>query len=443
MDRLDSHNTTTEPIDYTVLVQAEQGLVSRRIFIDSDIYQQELARVFGRSWLFLCHDSQLQQPGDFFCTYMGEDPVLVTRAKDGQIRAFLNSCRHRGMKVCRADEGNTEAFTCSYHAWTYASDGRLIGVPHYKEAYFEELDRAQWGLVPVAQLDAYRGLIFATWDATAPTLDEYLGDMKYYIDLQFGRRPGGTEVIPGTHKWQIPCNWKFAADNFVGDLYHAPYSHGSAVKVQGRTQASHRRRAVTMQVSPGGGHGMGVHRPDLDDSRGALPAIVEDYIRATRPEVAQHLSHDQAYRVAPVHSTIFPNFSFLNNGTIRVWHPKGPEKMEVWAWVVVEKDAPPEVKRAMLRNAQYNFSVSGIFEQDDGENWNQCSASNRGYIGRQQDFNYQMGLGHEERMEEFPGQRGFAFSEINQRGFYKRWREMMLLDTWDELRPGLRSSGDQ
>ena len=154
MGMLDSHHTTTEPIDYTVLVQAEQGLVSRRIFIDPDIYQQELARVFGRCWLFLCHESQLQQPGDFFCTYMGEDPVLVTRAKDGQIRAFLNSCRHRGMKVCRADEGNTEAFTCSYHAWTYASDGRLIGVPHHKEAYYEELDRTQWGLVPVAQLDA-------------------------------------------------------------------------------------------------------------------------------------------------------------------------------------------------------------------------------------------------------------------------------------------------
>ena len=250
MDRLDSHHMTTEPIDYNELVQVEQGLVSRRLFIDPYIYEQELAQVFGRCWLFLCHESQLQHPGDFFCTYMGEDPVLVTRAKDGQLCAFLNSCRHRGMKVCRADEGNTEAFTCSYHAWTYANNGHLIGVPHYKEAYFEALDRTRWGLVPVAQLDIYRGLIFATWDPTAPTLDEYLGDMKYYLDLHFGRRPGGTEMIPGTHKWQMPCNWKFAADNFVGDLYHAPYSHGSAVKVQGRTVASSRRRAATMQVSP-------------------------------------------------------------------------------------------------------------------------------------------------------------------------------------------------
>ena len=92
-----------------------------------------------------------------------------------------------------------------------------------------------------------------------------------------------------------------------------------------------------------------------DKSKEVQLASVEDYIRATRPEVAEHLSYDQAYRVAPVHSTVFPNFSFLSNGTMRVWHPKGPEKMEVWAWVVVEKDAPPEVKQAILRNSQYNF----------------------------------------------------------------------------------------
>src|SRR5206468_3708798 len=108
----------------------------------------------------------------------------------------LNSCRHRGMKVCRADEGNTEAFTCSYHAWTYASDGRLIGVPHYKEAYFEELDRAQWGLVPVAQLDAYRGLIFATWDASAPALGgHHAGEPRWRA--RHGRAPPRSGRVQG------------------------------------------------------------------------------------------------------------------------------------------------------------------------------------------------------------------------------------------------------
>ena len=97
------------------LVDANKGLVSRRIFIEQDIYRQELERVFARCWLFLCHETQITQPGDFFSTYMGEDPVLVMRDTQGKVNAFLNVCRHRGNRVCRADTGNAASFTCAYH----------------------------------------------------------------------------------------------------------------------------------------------------------------------------------------------------------------------------------------------------------------------------------------------------------------------------------------
>ena len=92
--------------DVRGLANYEEGLLSRRIFSEQEIYQQELENIFAKTWLFLCHDSQIPNPGDFFSTYMGEDPVLVTRDQAGQVRAFLNVCRHRGNRVCRADSGN-------------------------------------------------------------------------------------------------------------------------------------------------------------------------------------------------------------------------------------------------------------------------------------------------------------------------------------------------
>src|SRR3954470_2375304 len=101
------------------LVDWEGGLISGRIFADSDIYEREIEQVFPRAWLFLAHESQLRRAGDFVATFMGADPILVVRQPDGSVRALLNACRHRGMPVCRADAGNARMFTCPFHGWTY------------------------------------------------------------------------------------------------------------------------------------------------------------------------------------------------------------------------------------------------------------------------------------------------------------------------------------
>jgi len=261
--------------DVSSLVDGERGLVSRRIFIEQDIYQQELEQIFARCWLFLCHESQIPKPGDFFSTYMGEDPVLVMRDTGGKVNAFLNICRHRGNRLCRADSGNASSFSCAYHGWTYGNDGHLMAVPNERDAYYGELDQSQWNLVPVAQLDIYKGLIFATFDPDAPSLLDYLGEMTWYLDVFFDRREGGVEVLEGTQKWAVPCNWKIPADNFVSDSYHIQWTHLSAILTSFSDVSTGRPIGSGSAVSVGNGHGVGAVGPT--DSIYPPESVLLDY----------------------------------------------------------------------------------------------------------------------------------------------------------------------
>ncbi|MDN5874368.1 MAG: Rieske 2Fe-2S domain-containing protein, partial [Sinobacteraceae bacterium] len=363
-----NNNSPWTPKAIHELVDLENGTLDPRIYCDDDLYEIELEQVFGRSWLFLAHRSQIPKPGDFLTTYMGEDPVLVTHRKDGSIGAFLNQCRHRGMKLCRLDHGNQRFFTCSYHGWSYDNKGNLVSVPSEKDGYCGKLDKSEWGAMPVPRLEEYRGLIFGCWDEDIPSLDDYLGDAKYYMDIMFNRSEAGTQALGGWHKWVIPCNWKFAAEQFCSDMYHAPLAHSSPVQAALPEGAPPEAAAWPSQglqwTSDERGHGTGFFT--ADDEQGLIGAIVgppvAKYLMQSRPRVAERLGEARATAVNGQHMTIFPSLSFLPGiNTLRVWHPRGPNEIEIWALTIVDADAPDDVKECWRKGIQRTFSHGGVF----------------------------------------------------------------------------------
>jgi hypothetical protein len=358
------------------------------------------------------------------------------------------------MKVCRYDEGNAAVFTCPYHGWSYGTDGRLVGVPFFREAYHSSLERAQWGLVEVAQLCNYKGAVFATWDASAPPFEEYLGDFARYLDLQldgWDGRPGQAEVLCGVEKWLVPCNWKFPAENFSGDTYHN-ISHRSVDLAGIGPSGSSRRDLGERNVSrklhvtiPDRGH-QTIHyvlpKDTLPPPAYQNAPVVAEYFRHCEEEKRRNLG--EMARLVGSPGEIFPNTALLSRQprTMAVWHPRGPHQTECWRWFFVDRDAPAEVK-SFLRDYYIRYSgPAGMTEQDDMENWNYAHAASRGVIARRHPYNYEQGIGTAVRDYEYQGLHvpgeviditEVQSSEQPARNFYRRWAEFMEAPDWDAL----------
>ena len=285
----------------------------------------------------------------------------------------------------------------------------------------------------MAQLESYKGLVFATFDPDAPPLPEYLGEMAWYLDAFFDRREGGIEVIGGMHKWVMPCNWKFPAENFGGDAYHVQWTHLSAIKTSFSTGVVTKSNATGTMLSPGHGHVVIAVGPnDVGDP--PVPEILA-YEAEIRPEVEKRLG-SRLGLINPIVGTVFPNFSMLRatSRTLRVWQPRGPDKTEVWSWIYVDKAAPPAIKEAFRLAGVRGFSPSGTFEQDDMDNWQECTRTCRGVVSRRYSLNTQMGLGHERFNEDLKAWTSdFRMSESNHRQFYRRWAQLMTADSWAKV----------
>jgi len=419
------------------LVDVENGTQSRRIFWEREIYELELERIFARCWLFLTHESQIPAYGDFIVTKMGEDEVFVARQQDGSIRAFLNQCRHRGMKLCMAEAGNARAFSCGYHGWAFGIDGELKSVPTEKESYGDWFDRAQWGLNPVAKVESYKGFIFGCMDPDAPSLVDYLGDAAFYMDIWAGV-PGGIEFLGPPSRSIIKANWKSPAENFVGDSYHVGWTHASAlVAMTGAQlpQSAFVGKEIGFQVTTRYGHGHGINM-----GPGSIllsPTCPDLFAWGDRRDAEMSaILGERAGKLYSRHwdGTLFPNCSYLiGTYVFKVWHPLGPDQVEIMTWAFAEKEMPDDMKKRIKAATHRVFGIAGMLEGDDIDSFEYIAVPNKGHVTRRGVMNCQMGMGTEREDPDLPGVHGDFMSEHAQRSYYRAWADCMSSASWAEL----------
>lgn len=429
-----------------LVVDGEERKISAKIMCDSHLFALESDRVFGHSWVFVAHESEIPQAGDFVTRHIGRDPVIVSRGRDGQVGVVLNSCSHRGSQVCAAESGNARTFRCPYHGWSYRGTGELVGVPAEREMYGRQLDRTRLGLKN-ARVGTYHSLVFATWDPDIPDLLTSLGDMAFYLDTVFGLTDEGMEVLGPPQRWVVNANWKFASDNFAADAYHVYTAHQSVATI-GLV------RAVSMADAQGtmanvadvaGGHAVGCNRlfEPGTPSDVALKSLVGMFRLPPESvaEIQKNLMSEQVEMLAtfpPGVGTIFPNFSWLRAPlpgdiggapapatTIRIWHPLAVDRTEVWSWALVHRGTSEQVRRDAGRAVARTFGSTGMLEADDAEIW---TLMQRGLSGSQGQTRWLRYLSRTDADPTWPGpgsaHTGFQ-TEDNQWHFYRRWAHLM------------------
>ncbi|MFC5134752.1 MULTISPECIES: aromatic ring-hydroxylating oxygenase subunit alpha [Haloferacaceae] len=420
---------------------SETGEIPTRIHNDSEIFELERDRVFGESWVFIGHESEIPEAGDYAKRYIADNPVIFVRDENDEIRVLFDACRHRGTTVVRAEQGNTTHFRCPYHNWTYKNTGELVGVPH-KEQCYQELDTCEYALQSPPQVDTYAGLVFACLSEDTPPLEEYLGDFRWYLDIAMNFAEGGLEVVGEPIRWEADTSWKIAADNFTGDAYHVPAAHKSTMDLDifpsDLTALAGNR--TSLDVIDCGGHSCSFSY--FEESPGGYPEeIYSD----------DHLSELQ-YKIAKNHvsivGTVFPNLSFnntLKNAdpdnreltkflTIRKWQPVAPDKTQIWNWILVPKNASEEFKEQAYDTGITTFSVSGNFEVDDFAVWDGITEAAGSSFTRRSNrqSNYQMNMDEmgdaEDISDEWDGPGtviNSAFEDGTMRTFYQSWYRTM------------------
>ena len=390
-----------------------------QIYTDPKNYEREQESIFrGPIWSFVGMGQEIENPGDYQTTYIGDTPVIVLRDLDGEVQVIVNRCAHRGNLVCISKEGTTEELTCVYHNWRYDLQGNLQSVAFGKGVgktggMPDDFDQSKHGLQRL-RTETYAGLIFATFSDTVAPLGDWLGEeMRENIDRVVGRGM----VLLGTYSQYMPNNWKLYMEN-VRDSYHASILH--------MFQATFRINRLSMKggikLSDNGWHHISYSIAETDreedqyDSK-KLRAVKDGYSLADPTLVKGWREFDCGTTLAI--QSVYPNFvvqQITNSLALRLCLPKGPEECELLWWVFGTPEDTDEQRDIRIKQSNM-IGPGGVISMEDGVVGGWIQRGTR----RDQDKTTIVEMGGRDVASSTEGRA----TEVSIRGFWRGYRDCM------------------
>ena len=399
--------------------------VHRSAMTSPELFQRERELIFNRCWIYLGHESEVEKPGDYRRRTVAGRPLFFARGRDGQVRVFLNTCTHRGALVCRRDEGNAEVFQCFYHAWTFNSEGELIGVPG-EDAYGPCFDRSELGLKQTPRVESYRGFIFVSFNPYVEDLVTYLAGAREYLDLIVDQAEEGMRVVAGSNRYTMKANWKLLAENSL-DGYHLPTTHRTYVEYIASLGTD--RSGVSMDARPpgksralGNGHcvaeNLAVNGRPIARWHPLYGEGAREPMARVRQRLVDRYGEERAFRMTDISRNllIYPNL-VINDIvaiTIRYFEPLAADGMEVTAWHLVPRAEPDSMLATRLDSFLTFLGPGGFATPDDVEALESCQAGYRATEVEWSDLSRGM-------LKPEPG----TSDELQMRGFWRQWHANM------------------
>ena len=372
-------------------IDSDKGIfrVARTAFTSEFILQVERDEIFDKCWIYLGHDSELPKPGSFISRSVAGRDVIFNRDAKGEVNAFLDSCPHRGAKLCQEKSGVAKNFQCIYHGWVFNSEGKFRRQPHHA-GYPDDFEKdGRVDLFRVPRLEEYRGLWFVCFDAEAISLFDYLAGAREYIDC-VADQSDSMELISGSQEYVINANWKLLCENSIdgyhADNLHATYfdyvrnvspkpsvpSNGPPPRLEGTAKDLGNGHVVVEFTAPWG-RPAGKWSPAWGErTRAEMAEIYKNLESRLGEERAQRIAHNNRNVV------IFPNLVIVDAAglVLRTMYPSAPGVMQVSSWACAPKEESDWLRQIRLRNFLEFLGPGGLATPDDIEALERCQ---RGY----------------------------------------------------------------